>query len=351
MSNRGDRGSILSTKGQTPPRGLFPPDWPFFIRKASPISLPGLFPSLASRPAFHSPGQFFMGRGWSLPPSSSSPDAILYYGTGWDYSGFSALRLARRLGLRFIVWPAVHAGSWGDDRIDLCLYAQADAVLVQSQFEAAHLQSLGLPSHKIVRSAPPASCSANGQASRFRANYNLPSADPVVLFLGRRETAKGYPCLLQAWPLILARHPDARLVLAGPGDKSLSLPPGALDLGVIQEDTKADALAASSLLCLPSANESYGMVFTEAWVYGCPVVGGPAEPSRELIEAARGGLVVSQNPADLAEKIGILLTDRRLAQQLGTNGQAYVRSHLDPTHLLDQLVALLYPPEAQSLPG
>lgn len=351
LAARGHRGSIFSTKGHPPPRDLFPPDWPVLVRKASPVSLPGLFPSLASRPSLHRLAQFFMSKGWPFPASSLPPDAILFYGTGWDYSGFAALRLARRHGLPFLVWPAVHAGTWGDDRIDLRLYAQAGAVLVQSQFEAAHLQSLGLAVQKIVRSAPPPFCSRDGKASRFRANYNLPPSDPLVLFLGRRETAKGYPCLLQAWPRLLARHPAARLVLAGPGEKSPSLPPRTLDLGLIDEDTKADALAASTLLCLPSSTESYGMVFTEAWVYGHPVVGGPAAPSRELIESAQGGLLVAQDPADLADKINHLLDNPTLAQQLGRNGQTYTRTHLDPTDLLDQLECLLYPPNPQSAPA
>ncbi len=44
-----------------------------------------------------------------------------------------------------------------------------------------------------------------------------PSAQPVVAFVGKLIVSKGADLLLAAWPLVLTRHPDARLVVVGFG--------------------------------------------------------------------------------------------------------------------------------------
>ena len=56
-------------------------------------------------------------------------------------------------------------------------------------------------------------------------------------------------------------------------------------LGVITDAEKSSALAACSLLCVPSTEESLGVTYLEAWSFGKPVVaadipvlGEPATP-------------------------------------------------------------------------
>lgn len=259
-----------------------------------------------------------------------SLEVIHYLGTGWDFLGFPLLKTARRLGARFTVWPAVHPGSWGDDQIDLRLYRHADAVFHQSDHEKRHLVERGLPSDKLVPCGLPPLCRTEGDGARFRAARDLRDR-PLVLFIGRRDEGKGYPALLTAWRQVVQEHRDAVLVLAGPGGADHqhlleSLPARSVrDLGIPGEAEKADALAASDVFCLPSAHESFGIVYVEAWSYGRPVVCGTAPACRELLGDQERGLWSDGTPGSIAHQISALLRLPALRAQLGLAGQQKVR--------------------------
>jgi glycosyltransferase involved in cell wall biosynthesis len=258
---------------------------------------------------------------------------VHFVGTGWDFAGFGFHHLARRLGARFTVWPAVHPGAWGDDSIDLRLYCLADVVFCQSHGEAEHLKKRGLDSSKIVISGLPPMCLPDRDGLAFRKIHGLGSR-PVVLFLGRRDKGKGYPALLAAWRQVLNRHPDAVLVLSGPGGDEYAalsecLPAGSLlDLGVASEEEKANALAACDVFCLPSSQESFGIVFVEAWSYGKPVICGTAPASREWVDASSAGLPSDQDPENLSTTIGKLLADPALRASMGSEGKKFQSEYL-----------------------
>jgi len=298
----------------------------FWMRLASRPALHQLLQawiSLRFRQAFRSAGQ----------DPGHSPDVIHFVGTGWDFAGFGFLDLARRRKARFTVWPAVHSGQWGDDKIDLRLYRQADAVFCQSRHEAEHLQSLGLEAEKIVPCVLPPMCLPGRDGRVLRDRFGI-GTRPAVLFLGRRDQSKGYPALLEAWPMVLSSHPDAVLFVSGPGGSEYGtllhgLPAGSIrDLGISDEETKAQALAACDIFCLPTAHESFGIVFAEAWSYGKPVVCGPAPASREWIEDGSTGLHVDQDARAIAKALRRLLDHPELAAQMGREGRKFQESHL-----------------------
>jgi glycosyltransferase involved in cell wall biosynthesis len=157
---------------------------------------------------------------------------------------------------------------------------------------------------------------------------------PVVLFLGRRDESKGYPALLKAWSEVISRNPAAVLVLSGPGGFGYealreALPADSFrDLGIADEETKARALSSCNVFCLPSAQESFGIVFAEAFSYGKPVVCGPAPASREWIENGLTGLHVDQNPRKISGAILELLADPHRAAAMGAAGRNFQQTHL-----------------------
>ena len=122
------------------------------------------------------------------------------------------------------------------------------------------------------------------------------------------------------------QRPCAVLLLAGPeGDGKI--PPVAgdcvRDLGVPDEEAKADALAACDVFALPSAHESFGIVYVEAWSYGKPVICGPAPASRELVRDGLTGQWAEQTPESIAAAIIRLLGDRELRYKLGEAGRRF----------------------------
>lgn len=250
-------------------------------------------------------------------------DVVHYVGTGWELLGFAALAEARKRGAAFTVLPAVHPGAWGDSPLDVRLYNRADAVLTLSEHEKSHLIALGTdPALLHTVGLAPAS-EATGDGTRFRTRHGLENR-PLVLFVGRKDQGKGYHTLRQAMSQVLATIPGVCLVAIGP-DAEPPFPPvpdGALlDLGKASEADKADALAACDVFCMPSAHESFGITYVEAWSYGMPVVGGPAPAVRELVTDNVNGFCVSQEPDGIADALIRLLPDMDLRQRLGAAGR------------------------------
>jgi glycosyltransferase involved in cell wall biosynthesis len=298
---------------------------------------------LASKPQTHPVLEFILHRAWRSPRTART-NVIHYIGTGWDFFGFAIAKLARDYRVRLVITPAIHPGSWGSDLIDVRLYHQADRVICFTNQEGVFLQQLGLPQQKLSVCPLPPMCRSDGHGLRFRNKYHLEN-QLCVLFVGRRDQGKGYPALLKAWLLVLQSIPDAVLILAGTAGEEyrefLARIPSrnVCDLGTPNEIEKADAIAACDIFCLPSAHESFGIVYVDAWSYGKPVICGTAPACREFIDDGKTGLWASQEPNELAEKLVLLSKDRELRKVLGSAGKleqvkrfneaTFLRSHLN----------------------
>ncbi len=324
----GVEGAFLSIFPEHPTLGFSETPMPWPVKFGSDprtwTKLGGAMLRMAARPWLHPMLEFVIST--VLPPNFLSKlvgkvDWIHFVGTGHDYIGFALLLLARKRGVRFTVWPAVHPRGWGDDVLDVRLYKKADAVMCQTFFERRHLTELGVPENSLRVCGLPPMCLGDGNEDAIRRELELGTC-PCVLFLGRRDEGKGYFSLLAAWPIVLQEFPEACLLLGGPGNPPsetlAGLPHDSYrNLGLASERTKADALAACNLFCLPSSHESFGIAYVEAWSYQKPVICGTAPACRELIEDGKSGLWADQNPANLAAKIKRLLRDRDSAQADG----------------------------------
>lgn len=294
--------------------------WPHFSLKHP--SAETVWPRMASRPRFHPVLQRWIEQSFQMPVV---PDcrAVHYVGTGWDFFGFAVRRFARRIKARFTVWPAVHPGQWGDDTIDLRLYRAADAVFCQSQGEADHLVARGLSRERVVSCGLPPMCSGEGDGARWRMSQGLQHR-PLVFFLGRRDAGKGFPALLAAWPEVVRVNPDAVLLVAGPGEQ-LPRSESMIDLGILNSAEKENVYSACDVFCLPTAHESFGIVFVEAWSYAKPVICGPAAAPREWIHDGVNGLHADQDPASVGLAINRLLGSESLRTRLGEAGRKVQR--------------------------
>jgi len=135
----------------------------------------------------------------------------------------------------------------------------------------------------------------------------------IVARMSASERYKGHDALLDVWPRVLARHPDAVLAIAGDGDDRQRLEEKSRALGLEHVVTFAgrvgdEALAALYARCrlfvMPSRDEGFGLVFLEAMRAGRPCVGG-AGAADEIIEAGVTGMVV--DPADAEALLAALL--------------------------------------------
>ena len=144
-----------------------------------------------------------------------------------------------------------------------------------------------------------------------------------LLFVGRGEARKGLPVLLRAFEA-LAEHAPARLTVIGTSpedvERLLADPESmrSIDvLGTVERERLWRELAAADALCAPSlAGESFGMVLTEAFAAGTPVVASHIAGYSDVVDDGVDGVLIPPNdPQRLAEELQRLHNepDRRRA--------------------------------------
>ena len=152
-----------------------------------------------------------------------------------------------------------------------------------------------------------------------------------VLYAGGPRRIKGGDVLFEAWPTVVERVPEARLLAPGcaralrglPADVARTIAaPAWLD-----GETYVDALARSSTLALPSRFELAPIALAEAWAVGVPVV---ATDVGGIPTLARGAarLVPPAAPVALAEAIVEALTDTEGNALLAHEGRRRVVAQL-----------------------
>jgi glycosyltransferase involved in cell wall biosynthesis len=247
---------------------------------------------------------------------------------GREPLSFASLRVARQLDIPFIFAPYHHPRWVGWNYRDyLNLYRQADALIAFTQAEKQILIDLGVAEERIFVTGIGPILAANPDPHHFRQTIGLPADIPLILFLGQKYRYKGLEPLIQAARIVWQRWPEAHFLFVGPRtpfSKKLFArqhDPRLIELGSVDLQQKTDALASCTLLCLPSTQESFGGVYTEAWSLGKPVIGADIPAVREVIDDGVNGYLVSPGAGAIAERICYLLENPATATSLGQAGR------------------------------
>jgi glycosyltransferase involved in cell wall biosynthesis len=265
-----------------------------------------------------------------LAPLAADAHLVHNCRIGREGLSFASLQVARRRLVPFVLTP-VHHPRWGGwlHRYYHRLYREADAVIALTESERQTLARLGVDERRIsvTGMGPVLADQTDGQ--RFREQHTL-GADPMVLFLGQKYAYKGLAALLAAAPAVWQAVPEARFVFVGPRTRySVKLFADQTDKRILELDTldlqaKTDALAACDVLCVPSTQESFGGVYTEAWSLGKPVIGADIPAVRDVIAHGEDGLLVRQDSGAIADALKELLSNSALREQMGQLGRAKV---------------------------
>jgi glycosyltransferase involved in cell wall biosynthesis len=173
--------------------------------------------------------------------------------------------------------------------------------------------------------------------SAARAALGIAPNAPVVGTLGRLAEVKQQAVLIRAFAQLVPDFPAARLVLVGDGPLRTELEELAASLGLGgavlfagYRSNPEQYLAAMDIFVLPSRAEAMPLVVPEAWAAGCPVVATRVGGIPGLIADGRTGLLVEPGDADgLVARLRHLLTDPRLARELGRAGRELARAKYD----------------------
>jgi phosphatidylinositol alpha-mannosyltransferase len=161
--------------------------------------------------------------------------------------------------------------------------------------------------------------------------------DPLELvFVGQAVDRKGLPILLRAFEA-LRRHLPANLTIVGASEAEVAPllveRAGVTVLGRVADAEKHAALERADVLVAPSlGGESFGMVLTEAFAAGTPVVASDIAGYRDVVRDGVDGLLVPCGDATaLAETLRDLALDPGRTAALGGAARASAERYAWPT--------------------
>jgi glycosyltransferase involved in cell wall biosynthesis len=211
----------------------------------------------------------------------------------------------------------------------------ADRVIVPSRYSASVAQDVyGVAAAALAVVPEPIDLAE--WRRRFAAAPPRSTAAPTVLAVARMYPRKRLDDLLRAARALRPRIPGLRVRIVGEGPESIRLKRLAQDLaladtvtflGEISRQALAVEYAAADCFCLPTVQEGFGIVFTEAMAAGLPVVACRAAAVPEVVEDGRTGLLVNpRSPEELAMAMEKVLTSVALRRELGDNGRRRVET-------------------------
>lgn len=192
---------------------------------------------------------------------------------------------------------------------------------------------------------------------RFRQRHGIDG--PFAIYVGRIDENKGCRQLFEYIQRYMRTVPS-RLQLVLVGTSVLPIPenPRIRHLGFLSDEEKFDAIAAASVLVMPSFYESLSMVTLEAWGLGRPVLAnGRCDVLKGQCIRSNAGLYY-ESYGEFAEALHAIVSSDWLSEQLGRNGRAYFQRHyawpVIERKYLETFERLAQEPEARSiepLPG
>lgn len=236
----------------------------------------------------------------------------------WLAARLSGARFAVYVhGLDLVVDHAIYQRIW------LPIIRRADRVLANSRHTAQLAIERGVPSDRISVVSPGTDCSIaeDVDAAEVRTRYGLGNG-PILISVGRLTPRKGLvPFVHEVLPMVVARHPDVRLVIVGDdasdalrggaGSERARILGAADSMGLVSHvrllGRLTDLELASIYSCatlhvfpvvdLPGDIEGFGMVALEAAARGVATVGYEVGGIPDAVESGVSGELVRAGDA------------------------------------------------------
>jgi phosphatidylinositol alpha-1,6-mannosyltransferase len=152
----------------------------------------------------------------------------------------------------------------------------------------------------------------------------------IVARMSAAERYKGHDALLDVWPRLLRRHPNAVLTIAGDGDDRPRLEGRVEELGItravrfvgrVHDEHLNELYRHCRLFVMPSRDEGFGLVFLEAMRMSKPCIGGRGAASEIVDHGVTGLIVDSESRPELSAALERLYNEPETCREFGDAGR------------------------------
>jgi glycogen(starch) synthase len=178
----------------------------------------------------------------------------------------------------------------------------------------------------------------------------LPITNPRLLCLGRLDTQKGFDLAVEAWISIVARFPQARLLIAGEGPERRALERQIAVLGLretidligwVNPDSVPSLINSATIVVMPSRWEGFPSVALQAAIMARPIVGTRVGGLTDIVVDRKTGFIVdSEDTKALGDAVISLLENSKQAAEMGKAGRHRVQKLFSWEECVDRYDAL-----------
>lgn len=214
---------------------------------------------------------------------------------------------------------------WRDPGREESEYENADAVTVLSSFAKRSFVECGVPEEKLHMTL------LGVQLDAFRQIAEPPIDSFEVLFVGAASFRKGIPYLLDAFRKL--QHPRKRLRIVGTITQEITPYLKTQNLSYVEilgprpQSELAIMMSQSHVLVLPSIEDGFGMVITQAMACGCPAISSANTGGPDIYNNGEEGFIVPIRSSEaILTSMQQLADDPSLRQRMGEASLRRVQS-------------------------
>jgi glycosyltransferase involved in cell wall biosynthesis len=212
---------------------------------------------------------------------------------------------------------------------------------------------------KIVNKTDKAHLIPNGvDTDRFNPSLNCSDikrklgieGGTVIFALRTHEPKYGLEHLIKAIPIVAKEKNDAFFVIGGDGSLrhyheqlavKLDVREKVIFTGKIPQSDTPYYYAMSDIVAVPSLQEGFGLVVSEAMACGKPVIGtNVGGIPDQIVDGYNGFLVEPRNPVQIADRVLWLIDNPKEARRMGANGRKLVEEKFSIDNRIDKIIQL-----------